>query len=627
MPILTLRPVLRAAALAALLCPLSAFADNAIPHTAGVSGDHFVVDGKPFRILSGEMHYTRIPRAYWRDRLAKLKAMGLNTVTTYVFWNAHEATPGHYDFSGQNDIAEFLREAQQAGLYVILRPGPYVCAEWELGGYPSWLLKDRSVVLRSRDPKLMAATDVWFTELGKQIKPLLLQNGGPILATQVENEYGSFGDDHEYVERIHRMLEAHGLAAPILYTADGPTLVPKGSLPELPAVINFGTGDAKGAFADFATIRPHGPRMSGEYWAGWFDHWGEKHQTRSGQTEADELRWMLAQGYSVSLYMADGGTSFGWMNGANSNGKNFEPDTTSYDYDAPVSENGDLKPKYAMFRDAIAQATGVQPPAPPAPVHRAAYAVMPAIEAASLWANLPEPVSSPTLLSMEDLDQSYGYILYSTQLAANSGGSLVLDGLHDYAQVYLDRKLVGTLDRRSNQTTLALSKSAGPRTLELLVENSGRANFTVAIRSERKGILGSVMLAGAPLGPWQIRSLPLSGATDPTHFAFSAAPCSGPCFYRARLTVPEAERSFADTYLDLSGNSKGFAWINGRPLGRFWNIGPQYALWTPGPWLRSGRNDVIFFDLNAAGTPHLRSAADWVEATSVAPAGADSSGQ
>ncbi len=564
------------------------------------------------------MHYPRIPRAYWKDRLQKLKAMGLNSVTTYVFWNAHEATPGHYDFSGQNDVAEFIREAQQAGLYVILRPGPYVCAEWELGGYPAWLLKDRSILLRSRDPKLAAATDAWFTQLGKQLQPLLLQNGGPILATQVENEYGSFGDDHEYMESIHHMLQDHGLAAPILYTADGPQLVPKGSLPELPAVINFGTGEAHSSFADFAKIRPEGPRMSGEYWAGWFDHWGAKHETRAASTEADELGWMLEQGYSVSLYMADGGTSFGWMNGANSDGKNYEPDTTSYDYDAPISENGDLTPKYFTFRDVIAKATGATPSAALPSPKRKTFAVDAAIESASLWANLPEPVASTTLLTMEDLDQSYGYVLYGTKLAANAGGELKLDGLHDYAQIYLDRKLIGTLDRRLNQNTMTLPATAVPRTLEILVENTGRVNFMAVIRTERKGLTGAATLAGAALGPWEIYSLPLAGPTDPASFTYSASECSGPCFYRVKLKVDAP----ADTYLDLSGDAKGFVWLNTIPLGRFWNVGPQYSLWTPGAWLHTGSNDVILFDLRGRSKPHLSTSTEWVAAPSVAVADA-----
>ena len=385
-------------------------------HTFAVSGNQFVFDGKPYQVISGEMHYPRVPRAYWRDRFRKARAMGLNTITTYVFWNLHEPRPGVYDFTGQNDIAEYIREAQQEGLYIILRPGPYVCAEWELGGYPSWLLKDRNLVLRSNDPKYIAAMQKWFARLGKEITPLLLKNGGPIIAVQVENEYGSFGDDHAYMEQIRDAVKQSGMEASVLYTADGPEQIPNGSLPELPAVINFGTGDAEKSFSTLETLRPNGPRMSGEYWAGWFDHWGEKHHETDGAREAAELEWMLTRGYSVSMYMFHGGTSFGWMNGANSNGTNYEPDTTSYDYDAPLDEQGKPRQKYFAFRDAIARVTHQTPPAlvPDTPLQE--FPIAARVESASLWRNLPKPIESKTLLAMEDLDQSYGYVLYRTAL-------------------------------------------------------------------------------------------------------------------------------------------------------------------------------------------------------------------
>lgn len=329
------------------------------PHAFAVSNGQFQLDGHPYQILSGEMHYPRVPRAYWRARFRMARAMGLNTITTYVFWNLHEPRPGVYDFTGQNDVAEYIREAQQEGLNVILRPGPYVCAEWELGGYPSWLLKDRALTLRSTDPKYIAAMNHWFARLAREISPLLIQNGGPIIAIQVENEYGSFGDDHSYMEAVKSALLNSGLAAPstLLYTADGADQLPKGSLPELPAVINFGSGDAKQEFVKLKTLRPDGPFMSGEYWAGWFDHWGEHHHVTDAASNAAEYEWMLRQGYSVSMYMFHGGTSFGFMNGANSNGSNYEPDTTSYDYDAPLNEGGQPTPKFMAFRDIITRVT------------------------------------------------------------------------------------------------------------------------------------------------------------------------------------------------------------------------------------------------------------------------------
>jgi beta-galactosidase len=580
---------------AALLAAVAAAsAQSATPHTFGVSGAQFLLDGKPYQVISGEMHYPRVPRAYWRDRFRKARAMGLNTITTYAFWNVHEPRPGVYDFSGQNDIAEYIREAQQEGLHVILRPGPYVCAEWELGGYPSWLLKDRGMVLRGNDPKYIAAMQSWFARLGKEIEPLLLRNGGPIIAIQVENEYGSFGDDQAYMQAVKSALQQSGMGADVLYTADGPSELPKGAIPGLPAVINFGTGDAEKSFAKLATLRPDGPRMSGEYWAGWFDHWGEKHHETDGTREAAELEWMLRHGYSVSMYMFHGGTSFGWMNGANSDGKNFEPDTTSYDYDAPLDEQGTPRQKFYAFRDVIARATGQTPAALPAAAAPRAFAIAPRAETASLWRNLPRPTDSKTLLTMEDMDQSYGYVLYRTGIDEGDGGELVLDGLHDYAQVYVDQKLVGTLDRRLGASRLTVPVMTKAATLDILVENSGRVNYTKVIRGERKGLTGAVTLGGKEPKHWEIYSLPMD---DLTKLRFLPESCEGPCFYRTEMTVPAA----ADTYLDTRGVHKGEVWLNQRPLGRFWSIGPQYALFTPAPWMNAGRNEVVYFDL--MGTP------------------------
>jgi beta-galactosidase len=568
-------------------------------HSFTVSGKRFQLDGQPYQIISGEMHYPRVPRPYWRDRFRKARAMGLNTITTYVFWNLHEPRPGVYDFSGQNDIAEYIREAQQEGLNVILRPGPYVCAEWELGGYPSWLLKDRNVVLRSQEPKYTAAVERWFTRLGQEIRPLLLANGGPIIAVQVENEYGSFGDDHAYMGALKNLLERSGMAPQVLYTADGPEKIPNGALPELPAVINFGTGEAKESFAVLDKLRPDGPHMTGEYWDGWFDHWGEKHHETDGQKEAAELEWMLGQGYSVSLYMFHGGTSFGWMNGANSNGTNYEPDTTSYDYDSPLDEQGMPREKYFLFREVIARVTGHAAPPVPAAMPVQTFSVSPAMESTSLWSNLPKPVESDTLLTMEDLDQSYGYVLYRTRLEAGIGDELVIDGLHDYAQVYVDQKLVGTLDRRLDTSHLMLPAAKQAATLDILVENSGRVNFTKVIRGERKGITGKVTLAGKEPKHWQIFSLPMD---DLGRMQFAAAPCEGPCFYRTQLTVAAPE----DTYLDTTTLHKGEVWVNQRALGRFWSVGPQHALYLPAPWLKEGTNEVVFFDLLSDATESLK---------------------
>ncbi|WP_415209079.1 glycoside hydrolase family 35 protein [Rudaea sp.] len=580
------------AAVALAVSPAGAAPAAATPGLVVEQGQ-FLLDGKPFHIVSGEMHYLRIPREYWHARLKMAKAMGLNAVTAYVFWNVHERSPGHYDFAGQNDVAAFVRAAQDEGLYVILRPGPYVCAEWEFGGFPAWLLKDRTTVVRSRDPKYLEPAMRWLHRLGRELEPLQFAHGGPIIAVQVENEYGSFDSDRAYMEDVRRTLVAAGFDRSLLYTADGGDQVAKGSLPDLPTAINFGTGEAQKEFAKLRELRPHGPFLSGEYWDGWFDHWGEPHNTSDAKQEAAEIGWMLGQGYSLSLYMFHGGTSFGWMNGANWDGKRYQPDVTSYDYDVGLDESGRPTPKYFAFRDAIAKATGVAPPAVPSMPPPQTIGAVALPESASLWDNLPAPVVSRDVKTMEDLDQAYGYILYRTTLAGG-GGKLALDGLHDYARVYVDGVLAGTLDRRLGQSSLAIETHRGS-VLDILVENTGRINFGKQLRGERKGITGSVSLRGVRLEGWKIYPLPLDGVADYRYADKSCA--AAPCFYRGRFEAARSGDAAADTFLDTAGWNKGFVWLNGRALGRHWNIGPQRTLYVPGVWLKPQGNEVIVLDL------------------------------
>jgi beta-galactosidase len=369
--------------------------------------------------------------------------------------------------------------------------------------------------------------------------------------------------------------------------------VPKGSLPELPVGINFG-GDsvdaAQKAFATLKTLRPNGPFINSEYWAGWFDHWGGRHAHRDVANEAANLKWMLEQGYSASIYMFHGGTSFGWMNGANSDGTNYEPDVTSYDYDSPLDESGRPTPKYFAFRDVIAKATGVTPPPVPevaAPINVPAVTMM---ESASLWKNLPKPIRSEQVLSMEDVDQAYGYILYRTHLKGGRSRELVLDELHSYAQIYLDGTLVGTLDRRLKQDRLVLAAVKRNAQLDILVENTGRVNFGKSIGEERAGITKQVTLAGRPISGWEIYPLPM---TDVGALAFSKKLCEGACFYRASFELT----TVGDTFLDTSEFTKGQLWLNGVALGRIWNVGPQKTLYEPGPQLTVGKNEVVVFDL------------------------------
>jgi beta-galactosidase len=563
---------------------------HAAPQSFSIDNGKFLLDGKPFQMIAGEMHYARIPREYWRARLRMAKAMGLNTVTTYIFWNFHEPRRGVYDFTGQHDVAEFVRVAQSEGLYVNLRPGPYSCAEWEWGGFPSWLLKDHGIVVRSTDPKFMQPAREWLLRLGKELAPLQVGNGGPIITVQVENEYGSFGNDHAYMEQIRRDLVDAGFNKAQLYTADGPEELSNGSLPELPAGINFPPGEAPKAFATLRKLRPAGPFWATEWWDGWFDHWGDKHHTTDAKSQADELQWILEQGYSISIYMFHGGTSFGWMNGANVDNGHYGPIVTSYDYDSALDESGRPTLKYSLFQQAIAKATGTTAPPIPAVDQTIATPAAQMSQSVSLWSALPRPIASDQIESMEDLDQACGYILYRTTISNPVAGDLILDELHDYALIYANGKLLGTLDRRFDQNKLHVDLIEPGTRLDILVENSGRVNFSIALRGERKGITRQVTLAGKPLTGWQIYPLPME---DPGKLPFGSGDCTGPCFYRGTLEVDHP----LDTFLDTSKFTKGFAWVNGHALGRIWNIGPQKTLYLPGVWLHPGGNDVIIFDL------------------------------
>lgn len=588
---------------AALAIVAAATGTHAQAPTRGfaVSGAGFVKDGKPYQVISGEMHYVRIPRAYWRDRLRKAKAMGLNTITTYAFWNVHEPKPGVYDFAGQNDIAAFIRDAQAEGLNVILRPGPYVCAEWELGGYPAWLLKDRKLVLRSTDPKYTAAVDRWIVRLGQEVKPLLLANGGPIVAVQLENEYGAFGEDKAYLKGLEATYRRAGLADGILFTSNQASDLAKGSLPQLPSVVNFGSGGAANAIAKLEAYRPEGLRMVGEYWAGWFDKWGEDHHETDGRKEAEEMRFMLKRGYSISLYMVHGGTTFGWMNGADSHtGTDYHPDTTSYDYDAPIDEAGNPRYKYALIANAIAEVTGTPAAPTPAPTVAVTFPVSPMRRSASVWDNLPEPIRAKSPMTFEELEQNYGYVLYRVALPAGGAGTLTLKGMHSYAQVYVDRNLVGTLDRRLGQESVTLPARTGAATLDVLVENTGRVNYSHAIRTEQTGLTGAVTLDGRALEDWRMYRLPMD---DLSGLCFAAKPCAGPCFYEAEMTVDRP----GDTYLDMRGLHKGQLWLGTHNLGRFWSIGPAHTLYTPAPWMQAGANRIIAFDLTGDATDRLTS--------------------
>lgn len=597
---------LPALALVLALC-LPAHAQPSSWPAFSTEGQHFTRDGKPYQIVSGAIHFQRIPRAYWKDRLLKARALGLNTVETYVFWNRIEPQPGRFDFDGDNDVAAFVRQAAALGLNVILRPGPYACAEWEAGGYPAWLFAEPGMRVRSQDPRFLAASGAYLQALAGQVRPLLNRNGGPIIAVQVENEYGSYDNDHAYMQANRALFVQAGFDQALLFTADGADVLANGTLPDTLAVVNFAPGEAQSAFEKLARFRPGKPQMAGEYWAGWFDQWGEPHARTDAAKQAGEFEWILRQGHSANLYMFVGGTSFGFMNGANfqkNADDHYAPQTTSYDYDAVLDEAGRPTPKYALFRDAIARATGTSPPALPAPIRFTALPAAPLRESASLWDNLPAPAAaSDDPQPMEHYGQAYGYILYRTTVTGPRKGTLYLGEVRDYARVYLDRRDAGSVERRLKQVGVALDVPAGEHVLEVLVENSGRINYGPHLADGRAGLVDPVFLDGQPLKGWQAFPLPMD---DPDRIqGWTTATLEGPAFHRGTLKLGAP----ADTFLDMRAFGKGFAWANGHNLGRVWNIGPQRSLYFPAPWQRKGDNHVIVFDLDPVASPHLRGSA------------------
>jgi beta-galactosidase len=579
-----------------------ALAEQVTTGSLVVKDGQFLKNGHPHQILSGEIHYARIPRSYWQDRLKKAKAMGLNTVSVYVFWNLHEPRRGVYDFTGNLDVAEFIRIAQQEGLDVLLRPGPYACAEWELGGYPAWLIKDPAMVLRSNTPAFMEAVKAWMTRLGKELASLQSGRGGPIIGVQLENEYGSFGSDKEYLSHLRDIFLQSGFTDALMYTVDGIEQLQNGTLPGVLALGNFGPGNAKDNFAKLSTFEPGKPLMSGEYWVGWYDKWGVKHSVVDHKKVLEEYEWMLKQGYSVNIYMFHGGTTFGFMNGANIDKGVYHPAVNSYDYNSPLDESGRPTKLYYDLRDTIARHNygenrdeSTLPAVPDSP-ETISIPQFTLTESASLWESLPPPTFTSEPKSMEEVGQSYGYILYRTIIAKPVHGELVFGQIHDYAQIYVNGTLAGTIDRRLHQDRVSVDIANENTRLDVLVENSGRVNYGDGIRFEWKGIRSRVMLEGQAVTNWKMYSLPLDNINtlnfSETHKATVDSPL-GPTFYRGYFSLDTP----SDTFLDMRTMKKGVVWVNGHLLSRFWDIGPQQTLYVPGPWLRSGKNSVVVFDL------------------------------
>ncbi|MCX6223366.1 MAG: beta-galactosidase [Bacteroidia bacterium] len=580
---------------------LSSYDIDAQPskHNFALGQKDFLLDGKPFQMISGEMHPARIPADYWRHRIQMAKAMGCNTIAAYIFWNYQEPTEGVFDFkSGNHDVARFVKICQEEGMWVLFRPGPYVCAEWELGGIPPYLLRIPDIKLRCRDPRYMVAVERYLGEMSKQIKPLLVTNGGPILMVQIENEYGSFGNDREYLEELRSIWLRNGCDVPF-YTADGatPYMLEAGNIDG--AAIGLDSGSNEEDFAQAAKRNPDVPAFSSETYPGWLTHWGEKWARPDTADLLKEVKFLLDTKRSFNLYVIHGGTNFGFTAGANSGGKGYEPDVTSYDYDAPISEQGKPTPKYWALRNLISRATGVMNELPSA-IPTVEIPEIPMQAFTTVWDNLPEPVWSVQPKPFEAYNQDYGFILYKTRLIGHKKGRLTITDLHDYATIFLNGQYLGKLDRREGEKTIEIPASdVKDPVLEILVEGMGRINFAQNL-IDRKGITDRVTLNGMTLMNWDVFNLPLDESfiqnlKPDTRYPIPETRYLKPgTFFRGTFNLTDP----ADTFIDMTNYQKGMVWVNGHNLGRYWNIGPQFRLYCPAPWLNKGKNEIIVFDVH-----------------------------
>ena len=576
----------------------------------------FLLNGQPFIVKAAEVHYPRIPRPYWEHRIRMCKALGMNTICIYVFWNIHEQREGEFDFTGQNDVAAFCKLAQKNGMYVIVRPGPYVCAEWEMGGLPWWLLKKKDIRLRERDPYFMERVKIFEQKVGEQLAPLTIQRGGPIIMVQVENEYGSYGEDKPYVSEIRDMLREIYGPGPLLFQCDWSSNFEKNCLDDLVWTMNFGTGaNIDQQFRRLGQLRPNAPKMCSEFWSGWFDKWGARHETRPAKNMVAGLDEMLQKGISFSLYMTHGGTSFGHWAGANSPG--FAPDVTSYDYDAPINEYGQATPKFWELRSMMekydergfplqAGRKGSLPAVPKAPAPIISIPKFRLTEFQHLTMG-GAGEGEDVIQTFEDVNMGWGMMMYSTALPEIPQKSLLTAEVHDFAQVFIDGKYIGKIDRVKNEKSLLLPPVRKDAQIDILVEGMGRINFGRAIK-DHKGIIGkvtitaeidnnevvwtpriwnNVMIPDSYENAVQALSYDKTANVPPTDLN------KGRGYYRGYFTL----KKVGDTFMNFETWGKGQVYVNGHAMGRFWSIGPQQTLYIPGCWLKKGKNEIIVLDI------------------------------
>ena len=582
-------------------------------HSFQTADGSFLLDGKPFIVKAAELHYPRIPKEYWEHRIQMCKALGMNTICLYVFWNLHEPSPDNFDFSGNADVRLFCQLAQKNDMWVILRPGPYVCAEWEMGGLPWWLLKHKGITLRDdEEPYFLNRVAIFEKQVANQLADLTIDKGGPIIMVQVENEYGSYAEDKSYVAKVRDTLRQAGFDTVTLFQCDWASNFTKNGLDDLVWTMNFGTGaDITKQFQKLRQLRPTAPLMCSEFWSGWFDKWGAKHETRPADKMVSGITQMIQQGISFSLYMTHGGTSFGHWAGANSPG--FAPDVTSYDYDAPINEQGAPTQKYHLLRETLAKFS--ENPLPDIPKN----IPLTTIDTIAQWTftpldkNAATTTTSDSPLPFEDLDLGWGYAIYKGPNFKPQAkwAELEFDALHDYAIVSLDNGAwTQTVNRTINQQSIRIPDNmlGQQHSIEILVEAMGRINFGRAIE-DHKGITNAVRLVTPGDKPQQLNGWTIT--TIPDDYASIAKACKAyqqktnmgqvnkrqglnkAGHYRATFKVDKP----ADTFLNLSLWGKGQAYVNGHPLGRYWSIGPQQTLYLPGAWLKKGKNEIIITDI------------------------------
>ena len=595
----------------AFAAPATGLAPQVDSKNTFVAGDKtFLLNGKPFVVKAAEIHYPRIPREYWEHRIKMCKALGMNTICIYIFWNLHEQREGVFDFTGQNDVAEFCRLAKKNGMYVIVRPGPYVCAEWEMGGLPWWLLKKKDIRLREQDPYFMSCVDRFEKNVAKQLAPITIQHGGPIIMVQVENEYGSYGEDKAYISQIRDTLRKYWdtpNAKTTLFQCDWNSNFEKNGLDDLTWTMNFGTGaKIDDQFSRLRELRPNSPLMCSEFWSGWFDKWGARHETRPAKDMVAGIDEMLSKGISFSLYMTHGGTSFGHWAGANSPG--FAPDVTSYDYDAPINEYGEPTEKFWLLRKTLEKYADKRLPAVPG---KAADIIsIPKLKLqnmAPIYMGVDSTAESRDVQTFEEMNMGYGSMIYNTKLPEIANGSMLHINGHDFVQVFINGNYIGKIDRVKNERSLPMPATKKGDELTLLVEGMGRINFGRAIK-DFKGLVDDVTLTADVDGDeltwnlkdWRMRRIAddyqtarRAMTTPHNDLALASNTPSKIGYYKAIFKLKKT----GDTFLNMETWGKGQVYVNGHALGRFWSIGPQQTLYCPGCWLKKGDNEIVVLDV------------------------------